>query len=340
MVLFHLIALARSFTSCQEDEEVLNAGNDLPLVGTDLELMDALEYAGGVNGVNHFLLPESHDLDNIPQDPNNPLSNVKIELGRKLFYETGLAIHPNNPASTGTYSCASCHVPKAGFKPNNFQGIADGGIGFGIDGDGRAVEWRFATAMLKGRHRSGNQKEGEGILMAKKKHLPIILPALRGIMGDWAFYSCLMSMKELASRVSYADEIHKNKNLSDMIQRKLQGGRSKQIASYIEEQSERFFNSLVVATYGGEPNWLPIGSVKTSGEIDGLEELPDDTISSVGFLTFTGGENLFAIDGQHRLSGIKQAVKSKFKEAIGFSIGESFFNLDAEIHVCATCFII
>jgi len=151
--------------------------------------------------------------------------------------------------------------------------------------------------------------------MAKKNHPPIILPALRGIMGDWAFYSCLMSMKELANRVSYADEIHENKNLSDMIQRKLEGGRSRQIASYIENQSERFFNSLVVATYGGEPNWLPIGSVKTTGEVDGLEELPDDTISSVGFLTFNGSENLFAIDGQHRLSGIKQAVKSVAKDA-------------------------
>ncbi|MGK0390988.1 MAG: cytochrome c peroxidase [Maribacter sp.] len=135
-------------SSCQKDNEVINAGNGLPLVGIDLELMDALEDVGGIKGANHFLLPESNDLDNIPQDPNNPLSNVKIELGRKLFYETGLAINPNKPESTGTYSCASCHVPGSNFQPGIRQGISEGGVGFGIVGEARLPNYDYEISDL------------------------------------------------------------------------------------------------------------------------------------------------------------------------------------------------
>lgn len=145
---FFVALISLFFSSCQKDDEVINTGNNLPLVGKDLELMDALEYAGGVKGANHFLLPESTDLDNIPQDPNNPLSNVKIELGRKLFYETGLAVNPNNPSSTGTYSCASCHVPGSCFQAGVKQGIGEGGVGFGYAGEGRLPNEDYETSDL------------------------------------------------------------------------------------------------------------------------------------------------------------------------------------------------
>lgn len=87
-------------------------------------------------------------------------------------------------------------------------------------------------------------------MMSNKKR-QMALPALRGVMGDWVYYSCLMSMDDVSDRISYANEIHSNKHLSDMIQRQLTRGRSEQIARYLENQKERFFNSLVVATYGG-----------------------------------------------------------------------------------------
>lgn len=149
--------------------------------------------------------------------------------------------------------------------------------------------------------------------MAKKKAEAMVLPALRGVLGDWAFYSCLMSMSEVAKRVSFADEIHQNKNLSDMIQRRLKGGRSKEIASYIHDQKEHFFNSLVVATYGGDPNWYAIDSISLSKNI-ALSPVSSDTLASVGFLSFSGEENLFAIDGQHRLSGLKQLLQGDASE--------------------------
>ncbi len=148
--------------------------------------------------------------------------------------------------------------------------------------------------------------------MTKKREL--ILPALRGIMGDWIYYSCLMSIDDIGSRVSFADDIHKNDKLSEMIQRQLKRGRSDQIASYLRNQEERFFNSLVIATYGGAPNWSALDDLKSDTRTDFVGKLDEETVSSVGFLTLTGRENLFAIDGQHRLAGIKKAVRAGLEQ--------------------------
>ena len=143
----------------------------------------------------------------------------------------------------------------------------------------------------------------------KRKAEEIVLPALRGVMGDWVYFSCLMGVDELSSRVHYAEEIHKNKALSDMIQRHLRIGRSAQIAEYLKRQPERFFNSLVIATYAGQPNWHALSDVRSRSGNTELKNLAEETVASVGFLTLTGNEKLFAVDGQHRLAGIKKAVR-------------------------------
>lgn len=149
--------------------------------------------------------------------------------------------------------------------------------------------------------------------MSKSKKHEIALPALRGVMGNWVYYSCLMRLDEIAGRVRFADEVHSNKLLSDMIQRQLKRGRGDQIADYLETQEERFFNSLVVATYGGEPNWHGLSDIRSKSNKD-LRDLGEDTISSIGFLTLRGDENLFALDGQHRLAGIKKAIKGNIEQ--------------------------
>ena len=100
----------------------------------DYALERALDRVGGKS---NFRLPASDDFTNIPQDPYNQLSAVKVELGKLLFFETGLALSPRHEIGRGTYSCASCHIPSAGFRPGRPQGIADGGAGFGENGEGR-----------------------------------------------------------------------------------------------------------------------------------------------------------------------------------------------------------
>src|ERR1700722_12519085 len=52
-----------------------------------------------------------------PQGPaNNPMSSVKVELGRRLFHETGLS-------STGGYACASCHRPELAFTDGRARAL-------------------------------------------------------------------------------------------------------------------------------------------------------------------------------------------------------------------------
>ena len=135
-----------------------------------------------------------------------------------------------------------------------------------------------------------------------------VLPALRGIMGDRAYYVCLMSLQELGARVNYAKEIHSSVLLSDMIQRALEDKRSEEIAAYLMNTSDRFFNSLVVAVYDGEPTWHPLSNVESRYDTQDRLTLSEETIESVGFLTLRGDEKLFALDGQHRLAGIKKAI--------------------------------
>lgn len=49
----------------------------------------------------------------------------------------------------------------------------------------------------------------------------ILLPCLRGSIGNWVTYTCLMRLQEIVDLISYAEDIHKSKKLSKMIQREL-----------------------------------------------------------------------------------------------------------------------
>ena len=77
-----------------------------------------------------------------------------------------------------------------------------------------------------------------------------------------------------------------------------------------------FFNSLVIAVYGGEPNWHALVNVRNRRIDSLLENLDPETVESVGFLTLRGDENLFALDGQHRLAGIKAVVSEGYAPAM------------------------
>lgn len=143
------------------------------------------------------------------------------------------------------------------------------------------------------------------------------LPALRGRLGDWAYYSCLMPLGQLAARVGFVQDIHKSAALSDLIQRELKEGRSTEIARYLVTTEERFFNSLVIAVYGGDPAWHQLSDLRaaTTGADFEVDAVDEDVIASIGFLSFTGREKLFALDGQHRLAGVKKAIAINAKLA-------------------------
>ena len=115
--------------SCKKDDEINET--------LDTRLENILEKASNGQGMSFFMMPQSNDLANIPQDPQNPLTEAKVELGKLLYHETGLALAPMREIGKGTFSCASCHFASAGFQAGRHQGISDGGTGFGINGEGR-----------------------------------------------------------------------------------------------------------------------------------------------------------------------------------------------------------
>jgi len=108
------------------------------LIELDMQLRNLITQVPATNGnLDFYVLPQEKDLSDIPQDPKNPLTEAKVELGKLLFFETGFSIDAARTEGVGTYSCGSCHIPSAGFKPGNFQGIADGGEAYGINGEDR-----------------------------------------------------------------------------------------------------------------------------------------------------------------------------------------------------------
>ncbi len=104
----------------------------------DTELRTLVKDASETGEMSYYIFPTANDLDNIPQDPRNRLTREKVELGKQIFYDTGLAMDAVKQSGMGTYSCASCHLPSAGFRPGSAQGIADGGVAYGLNGEDRA----------------------------------------------------------------------------------------------------------------------------------------------------------------------------------------------------------
>jgi len=135
-----VLVFAVFISSCRKDDD--NVPSEL-----DEQLEDALEKASNGVGKSFYVMPSSSDLAAIPQDPKNPLTTQKVELGKFLYHETGLAVSPMMDDSKGQFSCASCHFASAGFQANRFQGLSEGGQGFGINGEGREKKPSYDGSM-------------------------------------------------------------------------------------------------------------------------------------------------------------------------------------------------
>jgi DNA sulfur modification protein DndB len=129
-------------------------------------------------------------------------------------------------------------------------------------------------------------------------------------MGDWIYYAAFLTMGDIAERVSLADEIHTHKGLRDMIQRQIDASsHAESIKTYLVSQPQRLFNALVIGVYGGSPDFYEL-SLKSSPKLD-TNDLPANIEGALGILEFSGAEKMFAIDGQHRVVGMRRAVDAK-----------------------------
>lgn len=131
------------------------------------------------------------------------------------------------------------------------------------------------------------------------------VPAFKAHVGEWEYYLCLMSYAQVAREINFAYELGVNKDLGSMIQRGI-GVRTEQITDYLLSNNRRFLGALVVAAWGGHPEYLPLQMADNDqqGVLAGVDR-------EFGVLTFDGTHQFFALDGQHRLRAIKDALKKQ-----------------------------
>jgi len=92
-------------------------------------------------------------LPKIPVPANNPITEQKIDLGRKLFFDRRLSI--NN-----TFSCAICHIPEQGFTNNELEKAV------GVEGrlHRRNAPTIYNTAYLKRLFHDGRERSLETLI--------------------------------------------------------------------------------------------------------------------------------------------------------------------------------
>jgi len=134
--------------------------------------------------------------------------------------------------------------------------------------------------------------------------MPDYVPALRAQMGDWTYYVTVMKLGKIARECRLAEEISTHADLDNLIQRALEDRVNREMVPYLLKEKQRFYGALVVAVYGGDPEFSPV-------KVEEHELLDDTNKSTYGFglLRFDGSQTYYALDGQHRLKSIQEAIK-------------------------------
>ena len=136
--------------------------------------------------------------------------------------------------------------------------------------------------------------------------MPDIVPAMRGDMGDWTYYVTAMKLAKVAREVRFVEDLHRSTELDELMQRAIGDRVRREMVPYLTDQPQHFYGALIVAVYGGEPEFSPV-------RIAEHELIDDNERSSYGFglLRFDGSQQYFALDGQHRLKSIQLALETK-----------------------------
>ena len=128
-------------------------------------------------------------------------------------------------------------------------------------------------------------------------------PGVKAKMGRWEYFMVRMTMRDLRD-IQFAYEFEDMAGaLTDALQRPVNETRvTKQIVTYLQHQPDRFFNSIVIAGFGGEVNWFPVNmEADPRLELIGSTELRE----AFGVLRLDEGTKYYALDGQHRLRAIQ-----------------------------------
>ena len=126
-----------------------------------------------------------------------------------------------------------------------------------------------------------------------------LIPVIRGTMGGRDYYIGKMTFQELAAKVQFFEELDQSPDLDNLLQRQL-SKRAQEMTTYLLRQPERFYGAIIVAAWGGRPQYMRV-------KMEDHPLLDDDF--EFGLLKFDGRQEYFALDGQHRLKSIKDAIE-------------------------------
>lgn len=136
--------------------------------------------------------------------------------------------------------------------------------------------------------------------------------AMKARLGDTDYYILSMKAQELVKSAVIPTEREGWTDLTveERYQRDLNYTRVRnQIAPNFANDNTRFFGAVIVAAenFGEEVLFEPLSDIAKRG----LPNLYGAAASSMGFLTFRGGEVLIPLDGQHRLKAIEFAISGR-----------------------------
>ena len=134
--------------------------------------------------------------------------------------------------------------------------------------------------------------------------------AQKAKLGSTEYYIAKMPVEELVNSVGLAIELPEWNDMTpdEKMQREPDINRVVNgICPYFNDDSDRFFGSLIVDIYSGYDKLIfdPI-SKYVKDDITATYEL---SMADAGFLTLPGRERLIALDGQHRLLAMKLCLK-------------------------------
>lgn len=138
--------------------------------------------------------------------------------------------------------------------------------------------------------------------------MAILIPAIRGRIGNTEYYETTMRVRDLVSQVRRPSELDEwaNFSIEERMQRELDDKRVReQIVPYLTRNEDRFFGSIIVLVYKGDVLFETIADLKI-----GVPGAYKANAHRIGFVTIDGG-SLIVLDGQHRLAALKSVYEPK-----------------------------
>ena len=134
--------------------------------------------------------------------------------------------------------------------------------------------------------------------------------AMSGKIGSTEYYILALAAKDLAESTELTTPAKwKKMTVEERYQRKLDVRRVRHIASYFSTNRGRFFGSIVIGL-NKKPHFekfeLMLGKPQ---ERSPMFDLIAKDLDSLGVLTLKGDEQWLPLDGQHRISAIRCAIK-------------------------------